>query len=115
MASSLRRTPVYEEDRCGVTIAVAVLLRIEGPRPAPIDIERWVREIDATLLPLFGADSGTSVGITIRASERSGARVAEDLILNAAVACPTYFRRSQDERPTCTVAHFGAPPGGGSH
>jgi hypothetical protein len=112
MAASFRRAPVYEEDRCGVTIAVAVLLRIEGPRPGPIDIGRWVHEIDATLLPLLGAKAETCVGITIRASERSGARVAEDLILNAAVACPTYFKRAQDETPTRTVAHFARPQGG---
>jgi hypothetical protein len=28
------------------------------------------------------------------------------------VACPTYFKRAQDETPTRTVAHFARPQGG---
>jgi hypothetical protein len=74
-------------------------------------VERCVQQIDATLLPLLGADENTPVGITIRFSERSGKRIAENLILDAAVDCPRHLERAKDEKPPRTVAHFTAPPG----
>ena len=110
MAAYLR-APYYVEDRFGVTIAVALVLRIEGRLPHKIDVERWVHEIDALIVPLFDADPETPVGIAIRVSERDGKRIAEDLILDAAVACPTYFERARDEREIRTIAHFDAPRG----
>jgi hypothetical protein len=112
MAPSIRAAQVLEVDQYGFTIAVALLLRIEGQIPQLIDVERWVKEIDAAIIPLLGADANTPVGVAIRVSERSGKRIAEDLVLTAAVACPAQFERSRDERPTRTIANFDAPRGG---
>jgi len=92
-----------------VTVAVAILLRIEGPIPHRIEVERWVREIDVAIGPMLGAGESSPVGITIRFTERNDKRIAANLILDAAVACPSYFERSEVERRT--VAHFDAPPG----
>jgi hypothetical protein len=61
MAAIFRNAPVLEHDHYGVTIAVAVLLRVQGPTTDAHDIERWVHEIDAVLLPLLGADANTPV------------------------------------------------------
>ena len=105
------RALYYAEDRTGVTIAVAVLVKIQGPTPTPSDVERWVKEIDAAIQPLFHVDADTPVGIGIRVTERSGKRIAENLILDAAVDCPASFRRAEAEKPTRTVAHFGKPQG----
>ncbi len=105
--------PYREEDRTGVTIAVAVLLRIDGGRmPFAIDVEKWVQEIDAALIPVFSADETTPMGVAIRVSERDGKQIPANLILDAAVACPAHFERSQDETPARTVAHFDTPRGG---
>lgn len=38
------------KDEFGVTIAVAIVLRLHGPIPPKIDAERWVQEIDSTIL-----------------------------------------------------------------
>jgi hypothetical protein len=113
---AFRKAPVYEEhrqDRFGVTIAVAILVRLEGESiPHKLEVERWVHEIDASIVQIFGADEHTPVGIAIRATERSGKIVAANLILDAAVSCPAQFERSQDERPTRTIADFDTPRGG---
>jgi hypothetical protein len=101
--------PYHVQDRFGVTIAVAVLLRIDGSIRA-IDIERLAHDLETTLVPLLGADEETPMGIAIRASEQRG--IAENLILDAAVACPSQFEHSQGDRPTRTVIHFGRPQGG---
>ncbi len=71
-----------------------------------------VPEIDAAIAPMLGADADTPIGITIRVTESSGKRIAGDLILDAAVDCPAYFRRAEEETPTRTVAHLDKPPGG---
>ena len=112
---SRARAPHRKEDQIGVTIAVAVLVRIQGPTPDAIEVERWFHEIDATLGPILGADADSPVGIAIRSSERNGKEIAADLILNAALACPKYFARAQEEKPTRTVANFYEPPGGVRH
>ena len=104
--------PYYVEDQSGVTIAVAVLVRIQCPTPAASDVERWVKEIDAAIQPVFHVEADTPVGIAIRVTERSGKRIAEDLILDAAVDCPAFFRRAEEEKPTRTVAHVDKPQGG---
>src|SRR6478672_2472189 len=106
------RAAYHVEDRTGVTIAVAVLLRIQGPMPSRLDMERWVEELDAAIQPIFHVETETPVGITVRVTERSGKRLAEDLVLDAAVDCPTYFRRAEEECPTRTVAHLDKPSGG---
>ena len=110
--AGIYRAGYHVEDRTGVTIAVAVLLRIEGPMPSRLDIERWVEELDAAIQPIFHVETETPVGITIRVTERSGKRLEEYLILDAAVACPTYFRRAEEETPARTVAHLDRPRGG---
>lgn len=67
--------------------------------------------IETMLLPLPGVDATSPVGVAIWVSERADNRIAQDLILNAAVAWPTYFKRAQHERPTRTVVHVAAPSG----
>lgn len=102
----------HQEGRSGVTVAVAILLRLKGPMRDAVDVDRWTHEIDATLLPLLGANVASPMGIAISASERTARGIAEQLILDAAVACPARFGESQDARPVCTVADFSAPSGG---
>jgi hypothetical protein len=104
--------PYHQKDGFGVTIAVAIVLRLDGRIPPKIDVERWVQEIDNVILPLFGADENTPVGIAIRATERTDKQATANLILDAAVDCPAQFERSQDERPTCTIANYDTPGGG---
>lgn len=101
-----------EEDGSGVTIAVAIVLRLHGPIPSKIDVESWVQEIDKRILPVFGADENTPVGIAIRATERTDKQATANLILDAAVDCSAHFERSRDERPTRTIADFDTPRGG---
>src|SRR5262249_54949675 len=115
MASSLRVVPVVEEAQLGVTIAIAILLRIEGGWLGLTDVEQWKHDIEATLLPLLGANGTTPAGVAIRTSDRDRAGVAEALILNAAVDCQIYFTRARQEEPTCTVVHTAAPSEGGLH
>lgn len=107
--------PYYQEDPAGVTIAVAVLVRLEGPMVHESEIERWVHELDAALLLIFGGDENTPIGITIRATERTGKGIAEALMLNAAVACPAQLQRSTEEEPRRTIATFAKPEGGIDH
>ena len=57
MPASIRVAPGYEEDESGVTIALALLLRVEGALRDVVHVERWVHEIEATLLPLLGAEA----------------------------------------------------------
>jgi hypothetical protein len=103
--------PYRVEDRAGVTVAIAMLVTIPGPMPTDIDIERWVKRIDKAILRTVEADATSAVGVTIRVTERAGKRIADSLILDAAVDCPTRFRRAQEERPTRTVAHVRKPQG----
>ncbi|MBI2358755.1 MAG: hypothetical protein HYV04_07580 [Deltaproteobacteria bacterium] len=104
---------MLEVDRWeGVTVAVAVLVRLEDFRmPGKIDVERWVQQIDDKILPVFGADETAPVVIAIRATERSGKQIAANLILDAAVDCPAQFERSKEERPRRTIADYDAPRG----
>jgi hypothetical protein len=96
--------PYVQEDRsAGVTVAVAMLLRIQRERPTERDVEQWVKKIDAALAPVFGVDADTPVGITIRVTGKCGQRITEDLIFGAAEDCATYLRRAREEEPTRTV------------
>jgi len=104
--------PYHQKDGFGVTIAVALVLRLTGPIPPKIDVERWVQKIDDRILEVFGADANTPVGIAIRATERTDRQATANLILDAAVGCPAQFERSQDERPTRTLANYETPRGG---
>jgi hypothetical protein len=104
--------PYHQKDGFAITIAVALLIRIDGRTPFAIEIERWVQEIDDRILEVFGADENTPVGVAIRATERTDRQATANLILDAAVGCPAQFERSQDERPTCTIANFDTPSGG---
>ncbi len=108
--ASFQRAAYHDEDQSGLTVAVALLVRVEGSIVDRFDVDRWVRALDATIRPMLGADANSPVGIAIRVTERSGKQVAENLVLDAAVACPTYFKRSQDEART--VAHYAMPRGG---
>ncbi|MBI3049073.1 MAG: hypothetical protein HYY76_12270 [Acidobacteria bacterium] len=104
---------VWEVDRWeGVTVAVAMLVRLQVRMPGKIDVERRVQEIDDKILEVFGADETAPVGIAIRATERSGKQIAANLILDAAVDCPAQFERSKEERPRRTIADFDTPRGG---
>jgi hypothetical protein len=103
--------PYVVEDRSGITVAVAIVFRIDGPTPTKTDVEQWVRQLDAALPDLFGTDACSPVGVAIRVTERRGRGVEENLILDAAVDCPRHFKRAEDEQPTRTVVHFDAPPG----
>jgi hypothetical protein len=94
---------VHEDRSGGVTIAVAMLLRIQRETPTERDVEQWVQKIDAAMAPVFGADANSPVGITIRVAGKSGQRITEDLILGAAEDCATYVRRARQEEPTRTV------------
>jgi hypothetical protein len=106
-----RIAPVHEPASEGVTIAVAMLIHLTGRAvPAKIDVDRWVQEIDDKILRVFNAEAAP-VGIAIRATERAGKRIADSLILDAAIACPAQLERSQAERPVRTVAEFGTPKG----
>jgi len=104
--------PYREEDGSGVTIAVAIVLRLPGPVRSAIDVERWVHEIDRRIRRVFGADEDTPVGMAIRATERTDKQTASNLILDAAVDCSTNFERARGERPTRTIADFDMPRGG---
>src|SRR5258705_4226658 len=95
--------PYHQKDGFGVTIAVAIVLRLDGPIPPEIDIKGWVQGIDDKILEVFGADENSPVGVAIRATERTDKRATANLILDAAVDCPAQFERSQDERPTRTI------------
>ena len=106
------RAPYHQEDGSGVTIAVAIVLRVPGSIRSTIDVERWVHEIDKRIRRVFGADENTPVGIAIRASERTDKQTTANLILDAAVDCAAHFERSRDERPTRTIADFDTPRGG---
>jgi hypothetical protein len=101
-----RKASICEEEQFGLTIAVALLLRIEGRMPHRVDVERWARDLEAAIAPIFDVDAETPVGIALRVSERTSKGIAQDLILDAAVACPTYFERAQAERPTRTIAQY---------
>ncbi len=94
---------VHEDRSGGVTIAVAMLLRIQRETPTERDVEQWVQKIDAAMAPVFGADANSPVGITIRVAGKSGQRITEDLILGAAEDCATYVRRARGAEPTRTV------------
>jgi hypothetical protein len=94
---------VHEDRSGGVTIAVSMLLRIQGQTPTERDVEQWVQKLDATMAAVFGVDANTPMGITVRVAGTSGQRITEDLILGAAEDCATYVRRARQEEPTRTV------------
>jgi hypothetical protein len=94
----------YVDNRSGVTIAVAVLVRIERQAPNQHDVERWIKAIAAAMAPIFGVEAGVPAGITIRVTEQDGKGIAKDLILDAAADCPAYFRRAEGETSTRAVA-----------
>ena len=105
--------PYHQEEGSGVTIAIAIVLRLQGPIPSRIDdVEPWIHEIDKRILPVFGADENTPIGIAIRATDRTDKQSTANLILDAAVDCSAHFEGSRDERPTRTIADFDAPRGG---
>jgi hypothetical protein len=87
-----------------VTIAVAVLVRIQRPSPTQRDVEQWIKAIGAAMAPIFGVDAGMPAGITIRVTEQDGKGIAKDLILDAAADCPAYFRRAEGKTPKRAVA-----------
>src|SRR4029077_6405764 len=92
--------PYVQEDRSGgVTIAVAMLIRIQRERPTEGDVEQWVKKIDAAMAPVFGVDANTPMGITVRVAGKSGQRITEDLIFGAAEDCATCVLRAREEKP----------------
>jgi hypothetical protein len=99
------KAPSVVEHRPGVTIAVAVLVRIQRPSPTQLDVEHWIKAIGAAMAPIFGVDAGMPAGITIRVTEQDGKGIAKDLILDAAADCPAYFRRAEGKTSTRAVAH----------
>jgi hypothetical protein len=103
--------PYWEESRTVLTVAVAVLVRLDAQTPTTTDVEAWVRQIDEAMIRVFNGDETTPIGVAIRASTRDEKRVPANLILHAALACPDHFERSQRERPVRTVAEFDVPPG----
>jgi hypothetical protein len=105
------RAPYYAEDKASVTVGVAVLLKLEGEAFSRPDMKQLIRELDVAIRAVVGADDKTPIGIALRITERSGDNVAANLILDAAVDCPSYFKRAQAENPTRTVAHIDKPRG----
>ena len=103
--------PYREESRTALTVAVAVLVRLDAHTPTTTDVEAWVRQIDDALIRLFNGDETTPIGVAISASMRDEKQVPANLVLHAALACPDHFERSQRERPIRTVAEFDAPSG----
>jgi hypothetical protein len=95
----------YYVDNRPVTIAVAVLVRIERQAPTQLDVEHWIKAIGTAMAPILGVEAGMPAGITIRVTEQDGKGIAKDLILDAAAECPAYFRRAAAETPTRAVAH----------
>jgi hypothetical protein len=93
-----------DDNRSGVTIAVAVLVRIERQAPSQHDVERWIKAISAAMAPIFGVETAVPAGITIRVTEQDGKGIAKDLILDAAADCPAYFRRAEGETSTRAIA-----------
>jgi hypothetical protein len=99
------KTPDDVEHRPGVTVAVAVLVRIQQPSPTQLDVEQWIKAIGAAMAPIFGVDAGMPAGITIRVTEQDGKGIAKDLILDAAADCPAYFRRAEGNTSTRAATH----------
>jgi hypothetical protein len=99
--------PRYDVEDRPVTVAVAVLVRIQRPSPTQLDVEQWIKAIGAAMAPIFGVDAGMPAGITIRVTEQDGKGIAKDLILDAAADCPAYFRRAEGKTSTRLVAHRG--------
>jgi hypothetical protein len=96
------RAPYYIEDRSGTTVAVAVLVRIDRPMHH-IDIQKIARDLDAAVVSSVGADENTAIGVVVRVSDRGGKKITGNLVLDAAVACPAEFERSQNARPRRSV------------
>lgn len=111
MAYQVVVAPQHQAEGFGLTIAVAIVLRLHGPIPPKIEVDHWVHELEKNIVPVFGIDENTPVGIAVRATERTDKQATASLILDAAVACPAQFERSKEERPIRTIADFDAPKG----
>jgi len=102
--------PQRQDDEAGVTIAIAIVLRVRS-LPSTIQVERWIDQIDEAVLPVFDADETTPMGVAIRATERTDKQTTASLVLDSAVDCARHFERSKDERPVRTIAEFAVKAG----
>jgi hypothetical protein len=104
--------PYHQESRIALTVAIAVLVRLDPDMPDTTDVEEWVRQIDDAIIRVFNGDAKTPIGVAISASLGDERQIPAHLVLHAALACPDHFERSQRQRPVRTVAEFDVPRGG---